>query len=88
VYDVWRVRRLCRGDCYRTGQRKGSGPDHKLLSAIMREKTDETVFNSAVLRNNYSLTYNCVASGRRRRGFMRRPALWTTIQHSDFSYFV
>jgi hypothetical protein len=33
----------------------------KLLSAIMREKNNEIVFQAAILRHKYSSTHNCVS---------------------------
>jgi hypothetical protein len=58
VYDLWRVRRLCEEIAIEQDDEKAQDLI-KLLSAIMREKNEEIVFNLAVLRNKYSLTYNC-----------------------------
>lgn len=57
MYDVRRVRRLCEEIAIEQDDQKAEDLI-KLLSALMREKEDEIAFNSAVLRNKYSLTYN------------------------------
>jgi hypothetical protein len=67
VYALRHVRRLCEEIAIEQDDERVQDLV-KLLSAIMREKSDEIVFKSAVLRHKYSSTKDCVsitqASGR------------------------
>jgi hypothetical protein len=60
VYDLRHVRRLCEEIAIEQDDERAQDLV-KLLSAIMREKNDEIVFHSAVLRHKYSSTQNCVS---------------------------
>ena len=65
--DLRHVRRLCEEIAIEQDDERAQDLI-KLLSAIIREKNNEIVFQAAILRHNYSSTHNCVsatqASGR------------------------
>ena len=67
VYDLRHVRRLCEEIAIEQDDERAQDLV-KLLSAIIREKNNEIVFQAAILRHKYSSTHNCVsatqASGR------------------------
>ena len=54
MYNVWRVRRLCEEIAIEQDNEKAEDLI-KLLSAVIREKEEEIVFNLAVIR---SKSYN------------------------------
>jgi hypothetical protein len=60
VYDLRHVRRLCEEIAIEQDDERAQDLI-KLLSAIMREKNDEIVFQSAVLRHKYCSTHNCAS---------------------------
>jgi hypothetical protein len=67
MYDLRHVRRLCEEIAIEQDDERAQDLV-KLLSAIVREKNDEIVFQAAILRRKYSSTDNCLgvtqASGR------------------------
>jgi hypothetical protein len=67
MYDLRHVRRLCEEIAIEQDDERAQDLV-KLLSAIVREKNDEIVFQAAILRRKYSSTDNRLgvtqASGR------------------------
>ena len=58
--DLRHVRRLCEEIAIEQDDERAQDLV-KLLSAIIREKNNEIVFQAAILRHKYSSTHNCIS---------------------------